>query len=251
MTRVTLTVVLTLLAGCATSPRAHAQAPPQLYAAPNGAAAGPCSESAPCTPQACVETCPQGHVCAVKLAPGVYVNPEVDVRHYKMITMLGDCKDPGAVTFRATGETTLAWVQDHATLIIGCLSLESTGGQAVGLRGRQNAILDYFGVRFGPMRTHVALTEHSTATCGATVWLVGGAAVHAHVNTHANLNLFCEVNIPAPPVRFDYFLVAARYAVVDAGPARFTGAGYPATTGATLVTDSLITWPANGQRFPP
>jgi hypothetical protein len=243
--RLTIALLITLaLSACAP---VHAQQ--TYYATPNGATGGPCSEAAPCTPQACVETCPQGHLCAVKLAPGVYVNPEVDVHHYKTITMLGDCADPAAVTFRATQETTLAWVQDHATLIIGCLSLESTTGQAVGLRGRQNAILDYFMIRFGRMRTHVALTEHSTATCGATVWLLGGATVHANVNTHVNLNLFCEVNVPAP-ISFDYFLIASRYAVVDAGPARFTGAGYAGTTGATLVTDALVTGPANGQRLP-
>jgi hypothetical protein len=119
--------------------------------------------------------------CAIVLSDGVYLNPAVDVSHYRFAHFIGNCAEPHAVIFCSTEPNmVLITIQDHATGAIRCITCYSEASGSSCLYARQHSILDYDRIVFGavPNGTHVALAEFSIGTCGRTIWLAGDAYVH-------------------------------------------------------------------------
>jgi hypothetical protein len=233
----------------------HGQAQPHytFFASPSGDNNGQCTQALPCLPQAAVEACPFGSACTILLQPGVYVDPAVNMYYHRTFYMIGNCDDPNAVVFRATQPNTpLVFVQDHATGRVGCLTMESTTTGTSGLHGRQRAIIDYFDIAFGGMRSgrHVALNEFAIATCSETVWITAPATLHAGVWNLSKLNMACEVHLVHPWI-FEYFLVATNWSIVDAYDARFTGPGAGHSAGIRCFNYlAIVNKPTSGQSFP-
>jgi hypothetical protein len=217
-----------------------------FVAAPDGTDNGECTEH-PCSPQGAVNACSSG-ICNIRLQPGVYLDPAVNIYYHRTISLSGDCDAPGAVIFRNTKPgTALVSVQDHAIGTVSCLAMESESTGTVGISGRQHTIVDYDRVIFGPMAggTHVGVTESSIASCIGPVWITGDAHFHAAAVYQSKLNLNCSITLMEPRA-FDYFVNAAAFSVIDAQNAEFLG---PAATGVGCNSrNAIVELPA--QAFP-
>jgi hypothetical protein len=245
-----LVVLLALLsAACA---RPALSPTPRLYATPDGAPSGACTERAPCTLQGCVNACPNGGSCEIVAAPGLYLNPRVNMYNYRRFYLRGNCADPSAVVLRATIPSNLITVQDYATGIIECVTCESAVSGSNCILGRQHVIVDFGHIRFGAMPggAHVTMAEFSIASCVGPTAIVGDVHVHVGIGSMSKMNLGCAVTIPTP-VTIRYFVSTAAWSEVNAAGATFHGAGALTSSGTQCMLDrSLVTPPQNGQRFP-
>jgi hypothetical protein len=224
-----------------------AQAQPWHYASPSGDANQVCSEAQPCSPQGAVLACNHHayELCKVSFAPGVYLDPEIDIYYYRVVHLTGDCKAPQSVVLRATRQSTLIWVQDHAIGSIHCMTLDATA-TATAIAGRQHVIIDYDTLKFGDMLggTHIALTDNSIASCAGTIWLTGNAHVHANVTSRSQLNLGCAIDLTNGRA-FDYFTIVSDFSLLYAGGMTYSGTA----TGVGCSNQGGLVRPA-GRTFP-
>lgn len=183
------------------------------FVSPSGSDAGDCI-AMPCkTLRRAVDA--TGGDGTVRMAPGVY-NDSVSIEHYKHIFVLGDCADPSKVVINVPSGAAGFWVQDHATAIVGCFTLNGGSGSA-GIISRQFAIADYYNVRFGPFPggTHVAAVEQSKTNCGGWVEIFGGAVVHGSATGMSTLLLPCTIILTGSPA-IDYFYVGTGRSLIEA-----------------------------------
>jgi len=154
-----------------------------FYAAPGAPDNPTCPLAQPCSPQGAVMAC-QGQLitsCAIHLADGLYLNPGINVFHFRNVHLVGNLGGPQNVVLRATiSNSTIAWVQDHATLTITGVTMDKSAGvqNVTGIAGRQHVILDY-GVIMFAVDIHVAMSLFGVASCIGNVWIAGGGAVNA------------------------------------------------------------------------
>lgn len=156
-----------------------------FYAAPNGTDNNQCSQIKPCKPQSAVLACQgaqhRAYLCLIKLSAGAYVDPAIDVWHYRFIQFTGvdglapdgSCANPGATILRAASwNTALITVQDHATMGITCAQLDSYAGGTIGIFARQMAIADITNVIFGamPLGVHISAVQFSSVNCIGNIW---------------------------------------------------------------------------------
>src|SRR5262249_5825351 len=89
--------------------------------------------------------------------------------------------------------------------------------------------------------------ELSIASCMSNAWISDNAKHHVVAGHLSKINLGCEVNFPQR-VQIDIFAVASLFSVIDAGSARFTGAGADGVRCANTV--AAIIERITGQSFP-
>lgn len=169
-----------------------------------------CSQAQPCTPQGAVMACQSQWMplCAVFLAPGVYIDPGIDVYHYKFIQFFGNinftngtlaCNDSTSVVLRAnTNNTVILRGQDHATVSASCLTMDSAPG-VVGVTAistRNFVIADFMRIIFGalPNGLHVSLTYQSVSYCIVDATVVGGGGLRTWVDGSSELVMACTVH---------------------------------------------------------
>src|SRR5262245_19388749 len=154
-----------------------------------------CSQQYPCSPQGAIMACHSQpySMCAVHLADGLYLNAGINIFHFKMIHVMGNCGGPQYVILRTDQPgTAIAWVQDHATGIFTCLKLDAPGVPHVtGIAGRQQVIVDYGNIIFGQMSQHVAMSFFSVASCTGTAWIVGGGPVIGNADMLSYVHTAC------------------------------------------------------------
>jgi|SRR5215831_1487215 len=221
MIRIVAGALLVLALGVA----AQGQIESSFVAAPDGDDNGECTDARPCSPQGAVKTCPMGGICIIRLQPGIYLDPAVNIYYHRTISFRGNCSAPNTVIFRATKPgTALIWIQDHATGTVACLTMDSESTGTIGIAGRQHIIADYERVIFGAMPDgmHVAMNEFSIASCLDTVWIIGDAKTHFAAANNSNLNLNCSITLSEPRV-FTYFVNAVAFSIVDAQHAKLFG----------------------------
>jgi len=137
--------------------------------APTGSDANDClGPSTPCaTFQRAVNLCPAGAYCGILPAPGVY-SQKTDVFFHKTINISGNCSDHSAVVvddrINGVGQAgSIFGVQDHATLIISCMTLAAYANGSVGFTSRQFAIGDVNDVDFGQFRGGLGISANETS----------------------------------------------------------------------------------------
>jgi hypothetical protein len=206
-----------------------------FVAAPGGKDNDKCTGKRPCSPQGAVKACPMSGICNIRLLPGIYLDPAVNIYYHRTIALIGNCEDPHAVIFRATKPGALVAIQDHAIGAVQCLTLEATAPSAVGISGRQHIIADYDRVIFGPMPegVHIGMTEFSIASCIGPVWITGDASIHAAASAQSKLNLGCHMTLTEPRA-FIQFVSATTFSVVDAARAEFGTIATRVVAAATL-----------------
>lgn len=205
-----------------------AQTTGTYYAAPNGVDSTSCTQATPCTAQGAFMRChldqPQGDVCNIQLADGDYINPGINVFYYRFANFTGNCGNPSSVRLIGTQAVTLAWVQDHAVGIFGCMRFEGFVSGVNGILGRQHVIIDYYSVVFGnmPGGTHVGMNEFSIASCGSSVTIAGNTVVHAGASKLSIINLPCTIVINGV-FAIDFFVNTQAWSVVAAQGVVFSG----------------------------
>ena len=139
---------------------------------PNGSDANDClSPSQPCaTFRHAVDLCPRS--CAILAAPGVY-SQKTNVYYYKTISIGplnqgGTCTDRSAIAvddrIDGVGQAyPIFFVQDHAILIISCMTVTSYAKGWVGFASRQFAIGDVVDVDFGQFRGGHGVVANETS----------------------------------------------------------------------------------------
>jgi hypothetical protein len=180
----------------------RAQSPVAIFYAAPGEPDNPiCSQPQPCSPQGAVMTCQAQwvYMCRIYLADGLYLDPAVDVYHYKFIIFEGNRSTPQTVVFRATkSNTTLINVQDHATMQVSGVTMDSDNDVTGvwGIAGRQHVIVDYGLVIFGalPDRPHVSMEQFSIGTCNEPVRIIGGGPLRAITDSISQSRILCPVN---------------------------------------------------------
>lgn len=161
-----------------------------FHVTPDAADNPTCSETQPCTPQGAVMACQAQwkYMCAVFVAPGVYLDPQIDVYHFKFVQFFADvtavngtitCNNPGSVVFQSTiNNTTLINVQDHATMSVYCARLDSAAGVTgvTAIYTRNHVVADWINATFGAMPggTHVDLNGFTIGHCISNVTITGG-----------------------------------------------------------------------------
>src|SRR5229473_7251027 len=160
-------IYVILAALCLTSQPAFAQRPSYptltLYAAPGDPATldnATCDQAHPCSPQGAVMVCQNQPLtlCNINLAAGIYTDPQINVSYYKFIRFHGaldngHCYHPQYTVLRATVPASiLVWVQDHATMSIDCVQMDTADGVAgaTGISGRNLVIADWGNVIWYP-----------------------------------------------------------------------------------------------------
>jgi hypothetical protein len=82
-------------------------------------------------------------ICNIRLQPGIYLDPAVNIYYHRTISFRGNCSAPNAVIFRATKPgTKLIWIQDHAIGMVACLTMDSESTGTIGIAGRQHIIAE-------------------------------------------------------------------------------------------------------------
>ncbi|HKA74194.1 MAG TPA: hypothetical protein VKE26_20480 [Xanthobacteraceae bacterium] len=249
MIKAALVSALVVTLACVRASPAAGPKAVEFHAAPNGVDNPQCTARRPCTPQGAFRACRKPFIreCHIQLADGVYFDPEINIYYYRLVKVSGNCANPGAVVLRATkDDATLIWVHDHAIGIITCLSLESTAERAIGLAGRQNAIVDFAFIDFGGMPNghHISIVEHSTASCVGPNTISGGGNVHASAADMSKLNIGCAWRLTAP-VRFSYFLNAVDFSKINAQGATYSAEAAQAPASSAIPGDRPSTgrWP--------
>jgi hypothetical protein len=143
-----------------------------FFVAPDGDDAGPCVQDRPCaTFQHAFDVCPTGGQCAILAAPGLY-RQLTNIYYYKAIHIQGQLDDRGHCIDRGKviveggntkGRGALFWVQDHAILIMTCLTLRGGVPGMIGMAARQFAIGDAFDTDFGDFPGGFAVTANETS----------------------------------------------------------------------------------------
>src|SRR5262245_43356859 len=126
----------------------------------------------------------------------------------------------------------IVWVEDHATLILSCLTINSAYDGNTSIAGRQHVIVDFGNIHFGamPQGTHISMGYHAIASCsGGTVWLDGNASVFAVANMSSTINLNCPLGLTAP-LTFTVIVKAQWKSVVDMSGAIISGPGAGSNT---------------------
>jgi hypothetical protein len=216
-----------------------------FVAAPDGDDNLECTEARPCSPQGAVNACPDGNICNIKLQPGIYLDPAVNITYHRLISLMGDCNDANAVILRSTKPgTVLVWVQDHAIGTVSCVEMDSESSGTIGISARQHTIVDYDRVIFGAMRggMHVAMTQFSIANCSESVWIKGDAQMHVRATYNSQLNLGCSITLTEPRA-FTYFVSAQAFSIIDAQNAKFFGS---ATGVGCYSWNAIVHLPAQG-----
>ena len=181
------------------------QAPPTVaifYAAPEVPDNPTCPQMQPCSPQGAVMACQAQwiYLCAIFLADGLYLDPAINVYHYKFVEFFGNRNQPQNVVFRATASnTTLMIVQDHATMSVVGATFDSAPGvtNVHGIIGRQHVIIDYGLVIFGALAAnslHVTVSQFSIATCTGPIWIIGGGPLRDVADSISQVNHNCPIN---------------------------------------------------------
>jgi hypothetical protein len=217
-----------------------------FVAAPDGDDNGECTDSRPCSPQGAVKACPMSSICNIRLQPGIYLDPAVNIYYHRTISFRGNCSAPNAVIFRATKPgTVLIRIQDHAIGTVACLTMDSESTGTIGISGRQHIIADYERVIFGAMPDgmHVAMNEFSIASCLDAVWIIGDAKIHVAAAKNSNVNLGCSITLSEPRA-FTYFVNAAAFSIVDAQFAKLLGS--VATGVGCNSSNAIVYLPAQG-----
>ena len=127
------------------------------------------SEHVPCaTFQWVLGLCPVAQHCVIHLAAGLY-SQHLDVTHFAHVSIVGNrqdgaCADRHAVTIddaSLDGNNALFTVEDHATLILSCMTLAAHRGNS-GFHARQFAIGDLVNIEFAAFgRSAVSASETS------------------------------------------------------------------------------------------
>src|SRR5215470_10884759 len=218
--------------------------PMYVYVGKNGSNASACIQSAdsPCTSmigpvcfavekpcltiQGAIGKVPYEKRGSVFISPGTYsesVNVVGDLHHrveiYGPYSFEGGnyrCVDPSQVVIAAPGDTAI-WAQDHATVIVGCLTL---GPANVGVAARQFVILDVAETRFDNVATSIVLSERSMATCGSRIWVTSSGSYVASVH-RSDLNYACQTIIAAG-LSFTAFFNADKKSTIDTTGASYT-----------------------------
>ena len=237
--------LLTLLLSCIS---ANASS---FYVAMSGDDGNDClSKNAPClTIQGAVAKIPIATAGYIEVAPGSY-NEAVDVFHYRIVNIRGDCADPSNVIIQPKGNGgTAFWAQDHAIFFISCLTIRSSHTGNIGIAARQFGIVDFQYVHFGALAggIHISVTDLSVASCIGPYFIDDSANVHAAVSALSRLTLNCPIHITTP-VTFTVFAESVSRSFLNAGGAAIAGAGAGSvTTGIQWIAqDATITLPAGG-----
>ena len=161
MTKAAMTLTLPtafaylLLAGIEPAEAGGAQVPMDtFYAAPFAVDNEYCNQMQPCSIEGAVMACQASwkYLCLINVSDGLYMNPRVNIAHYKFVQIYGNCTNPLAVILRTSiPNTATVWVQDHATATLRCMRLDSQDGVTgvMAIAGRQHAIIDYGLISFG------------------------------------------------------------------------------------------------------
>jgi hypothetical protein len=192
--------VLLLLGGAPTQAQ-RAQQPAAVFFAAPGASDNPtCAQMQPCSPQGAVMACQMQwiYLCGILLADGLYLDPAINIYHYKFIQFQGNLQYPQNVVFRATlSNSTLMTVQDHATMTVTGVRMDSADGVTgvIGIGGRQMIITDYGLVNFGalPGGWHVYIEQFSIATCNQPVRIDGSGSLRVGVDNTSQSRILCPV----------------------------------------------------------
>ena len=148
-------VILFLLAVGSAAARTYYVAPP-----PVGNDANDClTPSKSCaTFQRAVDLCPLGSACTIQPAKGTY-SQKTDVTYYKLVRIFGpldkdgNCEDRSAIIVddRVDGvgqRGSIFFAEDHAILVIQCMTLASYSKGSIGFSTRQFAIGDVNDINF-------------------------------------------------------------------------------------------------------
>src|SRR5262245_24294018 len=206
-----------------------------LHVTPDGSDNADCAEAGGCSPKGAIAACRQRSAieCGLILADGVYVDPEINVYYHRTVSVIGNCKNPGAVVLRATkNHAQLIIEQDHAIGTLASLTLEAGDAKGVeAISARQHTITDFESMVFGEMNggSHLALTEYSIASCAKTNTIAGGAHVHIDVSDYSKVNINCPWHFKGS-YHFDYFYNAVDFSKINAALATYVG-DYSESTG--------------------
>jgi hypothetical protein len=197
-----LAVLLLLLDGPAQAQRAPLPVA-TFYAAP-GASDNPlCPQMQPCSPQGAVAACDAQWIyrCIVYLAPGLYLDPMIDVTHGRFVQFFGArindvCYEPQNTVLRATlSDSALIQVQDHATMAITCAQMDAAPGVTgvIGIAGRNLIVADWGNIVWYPLTEHVSMAAGSHSYCTAKSWTVGGG-LQTSADDTSRINVTCPIN---------------------------------------------------------
>src|ERR1700733_3452302 len=121
--RVLLLIVLLMAALPATSSRAE-----KYIVAPNGSDTNSCVDLPCATFQHAIDLCPVGKLCYIDVQPGTY-SQTANVLYSKVVTIQGPndekgkCGDRRSVIINGRAPGDLFSIQDHAVLLIVCMTL--------------------------------------------------------------------------------------------------------------------------------
>jgi len=192
------------------------------WVAKNGSDANDCATALPNLPsqspclsiQGTINKVPSYQRAVINVGPGIY-QEQLNIVGY-MRPFIGiwgpydadgtTCINPAHVVINANSEQAV-WIQDHATVMLGCLTIDNA---AIGVSGRQHIIADLANIVFGDVAQPIAMTEFSIASCGiGPLWLTASGSVFASAD-QSRLNIGCEVNI-ADGVNFSRFFEGRTY----------------------------------------
>jgi hypothetical protein len=163
----------------------------------------------PClTIQSAINQVPSYVRAIINVGPGVYME-QLNVVGYMhpFIGIFGpydasgmNCTEPQAVTIDAGGGMAV-WAQDHATLQLGCFTIDNA---AIGIGGRQYPIVDGGSIVFRNVGQPISMGHVSIFSCGREpLWLTMSGWSFASVD-QGRLNIGCEINI-SPGVDYPAF----------------------------------------------
>jgi hypothetical protein len=224
-------IVFSSLLSCS----AHAE---QWYAAPDGNDGNDCLtvRTACKTAQAAVQKMPVGGH-GLHLASGIY-DETINVSHGRQVWVSGptgaegSCPDMNAITVRQF------WVQDNATIVIGCLSTSR-------VECRQWSIADVADVRFfGTEGTVLAAGETCRINTARTLVLDSTFVAFAGADNYSTIYLAGDIVVAREGASVEHF-VGAIDSTVDLRDAKFSG--HPLQAGKRFYLDhGVLVLPPGG-----
>jgi hypothetical protein len=199
-----------------------------LLLSPTGVDEGDCQHS-PCkTLQYAADQVPAGYVGVVRLAPGTYKGG-VNFIYWRVLGIGGDCSDLGAVVIendQANSTTFIA--QDHATILVNCLTVRATAPGVNIFGSRQFAILDYGNVHLtaapgGSIATAASPSDIATMSCLGPVFLDAPMQVYFLAGAKSLGNLGCPHIVNTKQI--GYMLSIGKQAYIDASQTKWSGPG--------------------------
>jgi hypothetical protein len=206
----------------------------QYFISPRGSDANDClSVATPCATMQHVAGLPNVGIQGtwVKLADGTYFQT-LDLYHYRSLTITGNCANLRAVTVTANPNQILFHAEDHATLLLHCIRINTGGGDSRGISARQFSLVDYGNIVWDYFATgiHVAATEQSKINCVSKEYIQGSFGYHWLTSGLSAIESGCVTTFSVPVTAFA-LVVGAQLGLINfhgsiVNPENFGGAKY-------------------------